>query len=48
MDEQRAEDQPQDDDTPTGGIEITEEQLEADNPVEEDTLRTVEPDNPTS
>lgn len=35
-----------DDDAPTGGIETTEEQLEADNPVEEDTLKTLEPDDP--
>ena len=34
------------DDNPTGGDEITEEQLDADNPVEEDTLKTLDPDNP--
>lgn len=31
---------------PTGGDQTTEEQLEADNPVEEDTLETLDPDNP--
>lgn len=35
-----------DDDNPTGGDETTEEQLDADNPVEEDTLKTLDPDNP--
>lgn len=29
---------------PTGGDEVTEEQLEADNPAEEDTLKTLDPD----
>ena len=33
-------------DAPTGGDETTEEQLEADNPVEEDTLKTLDPDAP--
>ena len=31
------------DDAPVGGDETTEEQLEADNPVEEDTLKTLDP-----
>lgn len=34
------------DENPVGGDETTEEQLEADNPVEEDTLETLDPDNP--
>ncbi len=58
MDEPRTEDQtpgegtPGDerpsrgDENPVGGDETTEEQLEADNPVEEDTLETLDPDNP--
>jgi len=46
MDDRRAEDQPVDQDAPTGGDETTEEQLEADNPVEEDTLKTLDPDAP--
>lgn len=33
-------------DSPTGGDETTEDQLEADNPVEEDTLKTLDPDSP--
>jgi len=44
MDERRAEDQPVEQDAPTGGDETTEEGLEADNPVEEDTLKTLDPD----
>lgn len=31
-------------DAPLGGDEITEENLEADNPVEEETLQAVDPD----
>ncbi|MEU1972591.1 hypothetical protein ABZ477_13090 [Microbacterium sp. NPDC019599] len=31
---------------PTGGDETTEEQLEADNPAEEQTLKTLDPDAP--
>ncbi|GAA1957233.1 hypothetical protein [Microbacterium deminutum] len=31
-------------DAPTGGDETTEEQLEADNAVEEDSLKTLDPD----
>lgn len=30
-------------DAPTGGDQATEDQLEADNPVEEDTLKTLDP-----
>lgn len=32
-------------DAPTGGDELTEEQLEADNEVEEETLKTLDPDS---
>lgn len=46
MDEHRRDDETPEDDNPTGGDETTEEQLEADNPVEEDTLKTLDPDNP--
>ncbi|MBW9109127.1 hypothetical protein [Microbacterium ureisolvens] len=46
MDERNAEDQPLNQDDPVGGDENTQEQLEADNPVEEDTLETLDPDNP--
>ena len=58
MDERRSEDEtPRDDSTgdersssgdenPVGGDETTEEQLQADNPVEQDTLETLDPDNP--
>ncbi|WP_194410363.1 hypothetical protein [Microbacterium cremeum] len=46
MDERRSEDGTPEDDNPTGGDATTEEQLEADNPVEEDTLQTLDPDNP--
>ncbi|WP_019181826.1 hypothetical protein [Microbacterium yannicii] len=42
---QESGDQPADD-SPTGGDETTEEQLEADNPAEEDTLKTLDPDAP--
>jgi hypothetical protein len=34
-----------DQDDPTGGDERTEEQLDADNAVEEDTLKTLDPDD---
>jgi hypothetical protein len=38
---------PDDDDrAPLGGDETTEEQLEADNPAEEETLQTLDPDAP--
>jgi hypothetical protein len=46
MDDRRAEDQPAPQDAPTGGDETTEEQLDADNAVEEDTLKTLDPDAP--
>jgi|GEM_PF-3140287 len=45
MDERRNQDGPAGG-SPTGGDETTEDQLEADNPVEEDTLETLDPDNP--
>jgi hypothetical protein len=35
-----------DDESPTGGDQTTEDQLEADNPVEEDTLKSLDPDAP--
>ncbi len=38
-------DKPEEQSAPTGGDEVTEEQLEADNPVEEDTLKLLDPDN---
>lgn len=44
-DERRAEDQPIEEGAPTGGDEITEDQLDADNGVEEDMLKAVDPDN---
>lgn len=44
--EKRAEDVPIEQDAPTGGDETTEEELDADNPVEEDTIKTLEPENP--
>ena len=34
------------DENPVGGDATTEEQLEADNAVEQDTLETLDPDNP--
>ncbi|MFH8251400.1 hypothetical protein ACH3VR_13590 [Microbacterium sp. B2969] len=34
----------QSEDLPTGGDETTEEQLEADNPAEEETLKALDPD----
>ncbi|WP_439590865.1 hypothetical protein [Microbacterium sp.] len=45
--EERAsmDDKPEEQSAPTGGDEVTEEQLEADNPVEEDTLKLLDPDN---
>lgn len=36
----------EEDDAPLGGDEQTEERLEADNAVEEDMLKTLDPDNP--
>ena len=44
MDERRAEDEPVEADAPTGGDPTTEDQLQADNPAEEDTLKTLDPD----
>ena len=35
-----------DDKAPVGGDETTEEQLQADNAVEEDMLKTLDPDSP--
>lgn len=46
MDERR--DGTADEEAPTGGDETTEEQLDADNAVEEDMLKTLDPDNPPS
>ena len=46
MDERRSDEQAPEDDNPTGGDETTEDQLEADNAVEQDTLKTLDPDNP--
>jgi hypothetical protein len=49
MTERRAEDQPlPEDDAPTGGDETTEDQLEADNAVEEDQLKALDPGAPTA
>ena len=48
MDERRAEDAPIEEDAPTGGDETTEEQLQADNPAEEDMLKTLEPGAPSA
>ena len=42
----RSDQEPIDDDAPTGGDETTENQLEADNAVEEDTLKTLDPGAP--
>ncbi|MFF2631682.1 hypothetical protein ACFVR6_02225 [Microbacterium sp. NPDC058021] len=38
--------EPIDDDAPLGGDETTEEQLDADNEAEEQTLKTLDPDSP--
>ncbi|WP_200826269.1 hypothetical protein [Microbacterium timonense] len=46
MDEQRNTDSTPDEEAPLGGDETTEEQLEADNPVEKDTLETLDPNDP--
>jgi len=45
-DDRRAEDEPIEQDAPIGGDETTEDQLDADNPAEEDTLKTLDPDSP--
>ena len=36
------------DDAPTGGDETTEDQLEADNPAEEETLKALDPEAPSA
>ena len=46
MDERRTEEEAPGGGNPVGGDETTEDQLEADNPVEEDTLQMLDPDNP--
>lgn len=46
MDERRDGGNSPHDDSPIGGDETTEEQLDADNPAEEDTLETLDPDAP--
>jgi len=47
MTDQRTDGPPsQDDESPTGGDQNTEDQLEADNPVEEDMLKSLDPDAP--
>lgn len=44
MTDHRTDDHPaEENDAPTGGDETTEEQLTADNEVEEDTLKTLDP-----
>lgn len=45
MDERRSDAHTPGGENPLGGDETTEEQLEADNPVEEDTLEALDPDN---
>ncbi|WP_251452290.1 hypothetical protein [Microbacterium sp. Marseille-Q6648] len=42
--EQPQAEQPQGDDAPTGGDQSTEDRLDADNAVEEDTLKALDPD----
>lgn len=37
---------PDSDDAPLGGDDTTQEELEADNPVEQDTLKTLDPEAP--
>ncbi|MCW3493243.1 hypothetical protein [Microbacterium sp. SSM24] len=44
MNAQRPEDEPVEQDHPIGGDETTENQLQADNPAEEETLKTLDPD----
>lgn len=46
MTQRRDDEQPTSEGAPTGGDETTEQQLDADNPVEEDTLKTLDPDAP--
>lgn len=43
MDERRTDDEQE---APVGGDETTEDQLQADNEVEEETLRSLDPDAP--
>lgn len=43
----QAQDDRVEEDTPTGGDELTESQLDADNAVEEDQLRALDPEAPT-
>ena len=45
MNERQTEQTGNDEDAPVGGDETTEEQLEADNPAEEDTLKTLDPND---
>lgn len=45
-DDPTAGENPASEDNPTGGDETTEDQLEADNAVEQDTLETLDPDSP--
>ncbi|WP_404431475.1 hypothetical protein LG299_14560 [Microbacterium lacus] len=46
MNVHRTEDHPNEQpDAPTGGDELTEEQLQADNEAEEETLKTLDPDS---
>ncbi len=40
--------EPIDENAPLGGDEGTENQLQADNPAEEETLKTLDPDSPAS
>ena len=47
MSDQRPDEQPAENgDSPMGGDETTEDQLDADNEVEEDMLKTLDPDAP--
>jgi hypothetical protein len=49
MEQQRpTDDQPAADDAPVGGDETTEDELDADNAVEEDMLETLKPESSTS
>ncbi|MFS0732582.1 hypothetical protein ABC304_11325 [Microbacterium sp. 1P10UB] len=41
-------DRPDDDDLPLGGDETTQDQLQADNAVEEDQLRALDPEAPSA
>jgi len=46
MSDQRRDEVPADGDSPVGGDETTQDQLGADNEVEEDMLKTLDPDAP--